>query len=142
MCRRAAKVPWTCPRYVTSVTRRISSGLRAVAGPKTDAMALLIQTSMRPHRATISAAAASIAPASATSAGITRACPPASSTAWAALARRSGPRAIKATRQPFRPNATATARPTPAEAPVMATTEPAAERMGSSFRTRASVRDR
>ena len=46
--RRAAMVPWTVPRYVTSVARRNSSGIVSDSGANTVAMASFTQTSIGP----------------------------------------------------------------------------------------------
>src|SRR5215208_4502150 len=69
---RAASVPFTVPRYVTSVTRRNSSGVISLTGEKTEVIALLTHTSMGPNSSSILRAARSTAPASETSVGTSR----------------------------------------------------------------------
>src|SRR5829696_7304518 len=114
----AAIVPWTVPRYVTSVARRNSSAVRSANLENTVAIALLTQTSIGPSSASTCSAARSTASASATSVGIAI---PAPTSAWAA-SRPSDPRASRPTLAPRSANARAAARPTPAEAPVTTTT--------------------
>jgi hypothetical protein len=123
--RSAASVPWTDPRYVTSVTRRYSSGCISRIGENTDAIALLILTSIGPHWSSTASAAASSCSQSAASTGRTGARPAASSTSRCAAARRSSPRAIRPIRAPSVGNRT-TARPTPAAAPGTTTVSVAA----------------
>ncbi len=115
----AASVPCTPPRYVTSVARLICSPVSAAIGPKIVAIALLTHTSMRPHRASTAAAAASTCASSATSVGIASASAPACSTSRRTPSRPRSPRASKAIRAPGRANARAVARPMPPDAPVM-----------------------
>ena len=83
---------------------------------------MLTQTSSGPNSPSTAAAAASTASGSATSVGTTRARPPSASTSRRAPSRPSRPRASRPTLAPCLANARAAARPTPAEAPVIATT--------------------
>src|SRR5918999_1157581 len=122
MRRKAARVPYTVPRYVTSVTRWHSAGVIACTGENTDTMALLTQMSIGPNLSSTAAADASTWSASATSVGRTRAWPPAASTSRRVPSSPSCPRASNPMCAPCRANAWAVARPTPAEAPVMTTT--------------------
>ena len=119
-------VPYTTPRYVTSVTRRNSSAEICWNGANTEVMALLTQTSTGPSVDSTSSAAASTAAQSATSSGRTRARPPSASTSLPAASNPSRPLAIRQTDAPCWANARAAARPTPAEAPVITTTRRAA----------------
>src|SRR5829696_8461210 len=57
----AAIVPWTVPRYVTSVARRNSSAVRSANLENTVAIALLTQTSIGPSSASTCSAARSTA---------------------------------------------------------------------------------
>src|SRR5215217_7633152 len=118
---RAASVPFTVPRYVTSVTLRNSSGVISLTGENTDVIALLTHTSMGPRSSSVLSAAASTASASETSVRTTSALPPAGSTSVLAPSSPSRPRARRPTRAPRLAKATAVARPTPAEAPVITT---------------------
>src|SRR5581483_5099330 len=118
----AAIAPYTPPRYVTSVTRRNSSGVMSSTGANTVAIALLTQISIGPNSRTMRSAASSSAEASATSALQTTASPPASSISRRVDSKPSSPRAINPTFAPRFANASAVARPTPAVAPVMTTT--------------------
>src|ERR1041385_8793987 len=86
------------------------------------AIALLTQTSMGPSSRSMAAAADWIARASATSAGTGSARAPSASISRCAAKSRLRSRAISATAEPWRANSSAVARPTPALAPVMATT--------------------
>src|SRR5690348_10074406 len=118
----AASVPYTTPRYVTSVTRSTSPGSSSLTGEKTDTIALFTQTSIGPSSRSARSAAASTADASATSVCRTRARPPSPSTSRLAPSRPSMPRAISPTSAPLRAKARTIARPSPAEAPVTTTT--------------------
>ncbi|GHJ05197.1 hypothetical protein TPA0906_70620 [Streptomyces olivaceus] len=108
--RRAAWVPWTKPKYVTSVARRSSSGRISSTGAKTVEKAAFTHTSMGPSSSSARAAAASTASGSATSTTSGSARPPASRTSSAARARAYSPRAIRATALPRAPKARAVAR--------------------------------
>src|SRR4051812_39651845 len=123
-------MPWIEPRYVTWVTRSISSGVQFHSSASTAVMATLTQTSISPSVSSISRAAASTASASATSAGATQARRPASRTSAAAASRRSRPRAISPTSAPRAANSRTQARPMPADAPVMTTTFPSRLMLG------------
>ncbi|CCF19244.1 protein of unknown function [Pseudorhizobium banfieldiae] len=112
---------------MTSVTRLNSSGSTLSAGPKTVTMALLIQTSIRLQVATTWSAACRTAAALATSTGMAIACPPSALTSAATASKRFRPRARIATRHPRRANSSATARPTPADPPVITTVFRSAE---------------
>src|SRR5579872_1818007 len=119
---KAARVPYTTPRYVTSVTRLYSSACISFAGEKTEAIALFTQMSIGPNSCSTDAAAFSTASASATSSGRVIALPPADSISRFAASSPSTPRAIKPTLAPCFPNSRAVARPKPADAPVITTT--------------------
>lgn len=107
------------------MTRRYSAGVVSITGENTDAIALLIHTSMGPNVASTAAAAASTASASATSQGRTSPSPPAASTSRFAPSSPSRPRARSPIRAFFRfARAWTIARPTPADAPVTTTTGP------------------
>src|SRR6185437_4165270 len=122
MRRRAASVPCTVPRYVTSVTRRTSSAARPATGETTVTIALLTQMSIGPRRSSIIDAALSTSAACATSATHMSPLPPSASTSLQVACSASGSRAISPTCAPRRANARAVARPTPALAPVTTTT--------------------
>lgn len=122
MRRRAACVPCTYPRNVTSITRLSSSAVVSFTGAKTDVIALLIQMSMGPNAFSVSIAACSTWSESATSAGTTTARPPAISTSRRGCSSRSRSRASRPICAPRRANARAVARPTPADPPVISTT--------------------
>src|SRR3954454_7629545 len=81
-------------------------------------IASLTQTSMGPSSCSARCAAASTWSGSATSVGMGRPVPPASSTSRRAPFKPSSPRASRAMRAPRAPKARAVARPTPALAPV------------------------
>ena len=68
---KAARVPYTTPRYVTSVTRLYSSAFISFTGENTEAIALFTHISIGPNSCSTDAAAFSIALASATSRGST-----------------------------------------------------------------------
>src|SRR5919109_3394636 len=119
---RAARVPFTTPRYVTRVTRSKSSGSISQNRPNTDVMAPFTHTSMGPRSDSTRSAAVSTSPGSATSVGTDAAAPPAPSTSRTAPLRPSSPRARSPTAYPRSAKATAAARPTPADAPVTTTT--------------------
>src|SRR5437868_8523539 len=118
----AASVPYTYPRYVTSVTRLNSSALISLMGEKTDAMALFTQMSIGPKVDSTRSAAASTCAGSATSTGSTTARPPVASTSRFASSRPSVPLATSPIHAPCFANSRTVARPTPADAPVMTTT--------------------
>src|SRR5579872_1797739 len=119
---KAARVPYTTPRYVTSVTRLYSSGCISFTGENTEAIALLTQTSIGPNSRSTAWAEFSTAPASETSTGRTIAWPPSDSISRFAASSPSIPRAISPTLAPCLPNWRAAARPKPADAPVITTT--------------------
>src|SRR3954447_24366704 len=119
---RAAFVPQTVPRYVTSVARLNSSGSTSLKGANTVVIALLIQMSIGPKASSTAAAAESTASQSAMSAGITSARPPASSISFFAFSSGSRPRAIRPICAPSCANRRAIARPMPEVAPVTTTT--------------------
>src|ERR687890_549398 len=104
------------------MTRRYSSAVVSATGANTVAIALLIQTSMGPHRSSTAAAASSTASASDTSSGSTSASPPARRTSSAATSSASSFRAMRPSLAPRAANARTTARPTPDDAPVTTTT--------------------
>src|SRR5687767_11504756 len=85
-------------------------------------MALLIQISIGPKADSTAAAALSTASASATSASQISPRPPAASTSRNAPSSPALPRASNPIQAPRLANATAVARPTPADAPVIITT--------------------
>src|SRR3954469_15265346 len=118
----ALSVPYTTPRYVTSVTRLYSSAFISLTGEKTEVIALFTQISMGPNCSSTFAAAASTASASATSVGNTSAEPPAASISRFAPSSPSTPRANNPTLAPLLPKCRAMARPSPADAPVTTTT--------------------
>src|SRR5947207_2191431 len=91
---------------------------------KTVVIALLTQTSIGPKASSTAVAADCTASQSATSHGSTSGLAPACSTSRAAPSSPSRPRAIRPICAPSRANRRATARPTPADAPVMTTTCP------------------
>src|SRR5439155_2462352 len=124
MRRNAAMVPYTTPWYVTSVTRRNSSGSISHSGANTDVMASFTQTSISPSSRSTRSAASSTCQATATSVGTASALPPPRSTSFAPTCSPSSPRASSATCAPAPPKAAAAARPTPADAPVTTTTLP------------------
>src|SRR3954453_19749376 len=126
----AAFVPQTVPRYVTSVARLNSSGSTSLNGAKTVVIALLTQTSIGPNASSTAVAAESTASQSATSQGSTSARPPASSTSLRASSRASRVRAMRPIRAPSCAKRRATARPPPADAPVITTTCPLAMSRG------------
>src|SRR4051812_45145813 len=101
----------------------------------TAVMATLIHTSIGPSSASMRSAARSTASASATSAGATQARRPAARTSWAAAWSRSSPRAMSPTSAPRCASSRTVARPTPAEAPVTATTFPCSD-MGHAYPSR------
>src|SRR5215813_356893 len=121
MHRRAIMVPYTTPRYVTSVTRRNSSEVISLNGEKTETIALLIQTSIGPNSCSTVAAAFSICSGLATSTCKISARPPRASTSARAPSRPASPRESSATHASCFANSRAVARPTPAEAPVITT---------------------
>ena len=104
------------------MTRRNSSAEISANGANTEAIALLIHTSIGPNAASTSLAAASTESASATSSGRVSALPPSASTSLAVASSPSLPRAISPMLAPSRAKARTAARPTPAEAPVTTTT--------------------
>src|SRR3954470_496392 len=120
--RSAARVPNTYPWYVTSVTRRYSSGSMSMNLANTEVKATFTQTSMGPSSCSTLAAAWSTAWWSATSVGMASAFPPACPPPRRAASRPSTPRASRATLSPRAPNARAVALPMPPDAPVTTTT--------------------
>src|SRR5436190_88532 len=120
--RSAAIVPQTVPRYVTSVARRYSSGVRSRNGANTVAIALLTHVSIGPSSSSTLDAAASTAAGSATSTVTGSARAPSACTSRAADSSRSRPRASRPTLTPSRAKRWTVALPTPADAPVMTAT--------------------
>src|SRR5579875_81569 len=117
---RAAVVPHTWPRKVTSTARLKSSGDTSHAGEKTVVIASFTHTSIGPSSSSAFDAAASTSSKTATSVGMARARPPARRTSAAAASRPAAPLASRATSKPRSARAVATALPTPADAPVTA----------------------
>ena len=68
--RNASIVPYTAPRYVTSVTRRNSSGVMDASGENTVVIASFTQTSIGPSSSSMRRAASRTWSGSATSVGI------------------------------------------------------------------------
>src|SRR4051794_36231232 len=126
MWSRAALVPQTVPRYVTSVARLNSSASISLNGAKIVAIALLTQMSIGPRASSTAPAADLTASQSARSVGSTSARPPASSISFFAPSSPSRPRAISAIWAPSCANLRAIARPMPDDAPVITTTSPLA----------------
>ena len=118
---RAAMVPQTWPRNVTSIARWNSAGSTSPTGANTVVMALLTQTAMGP-----SCSRRGWRPSTAsnchTSAGRPTARRPGAVTSAAAASRPAWPRASKPTSNPCSAKARAVARPTPADAPVITAT--------------------
>ena len=98
--------------------------MTSFARANTELNATLTQMSMGPSSASVRSAAMWICSWSATSVGSSSARPPAARTSAAAPARPFVPRASSATDAPRSPYARATARPTPALAPVTTMTGP------------------
>src|SRR5579862_4996433 len=118
----ATLVPQTWPRKVTSTARRKSSGSESQIGAKIVVIASLIQTSIGPSSASTVAAALCTCSKRETSVVTTSPRPPADSTSLAAAASPAWPRANSPTWKPCRASSAATARPTPALAPVTTAT--------------------
>src|SRR5262245_6376204 len=110
------------------MSRSNSAGVVCSTVARIPTPALLTRTSRRPQASTAPSIRARTEAASSTSAGMTRAAPPALVTSAATVASRSARRAPRTTRIPARPHATAVAAPIPLEAPVMTTTRPVSSR--------------
>ena len=117
----AASVPLTNPRYVTSVTRRNSSGVILETGEKTVTMAAFTHTSIGPSSRSNAFAASNIASASDVSAGKIITGTPSCISSPLVCSSAAFSRAISPSQAPSCAKRVAIARPTPALAPVTIT---------------------